>query len=89
MGWDKIIGAVRMISDGECYGWIHDMAIHPDYQKTGIGKKLMMELMKGNEDLLLGLTSAFGVEQFYHNLGFKNHKTAMAKYPGNSMYLED
>jgi N-acetylglutamate synthase-like GNAT family acetyltransferase len=87
-GNEKIIGAGRMLSDGVCYGWIHDIAVHPDYQKKGIGKKLMKELMKG-EKLLFGLTSAFCAEQFYYNLGFKKHKTALAKYPGNSIYLED
>ena len=89
--WDegKIIGSGRMISDGVCYGWFHDVAVHPDYQNQGVGKGLMLELIKGDENLLMGLTSAFGVEDFYYNLGFRKHKTAMAKYPGNSIYLED
>ena len=26
---DRIIGAARLISDGVCYGWIHDVAVHP------------------------------------------------------------
>ena len=86
---DKIIGAGRMISDGVCYGWIHDMAILPEYQKHGLGKRLMEELLIENENLLIGLTSAFGVEEFYYKLGFKKHKTALAKYPGESIYLED
>ena len=78
-----------MISDGLCYGWIHDMSIHPEYQNQGIGRRLMEELLRGDENLLLGLTSAFGAEEFYFKLGFKRHKTAMAKYPGESIYLED
>ena len=85
----QIIGSGRLISDGVCYGWIHDIGIHPDYQKKGIGKGLMNELMNGNETLLIGLTSAFGAEEFYYKLGFKKHKTALAKYPGKSIYLED
>jgi GNAT superfamily N-acetyltransferase len=89
--WDGeiIIGSGRMISDGVCYGWIHDIGIHPDYQKKGIGSSLMNELMNGNESLLIGLTSAFGAEEFYYKLGFKKHKSALAKYPGKSIYLED
>jgi len=86
---DKIIGAGRMISDGVCYGWIHDMAILPEYQKHGLGKRLMEELLNEDENLLIGLTSAFGVEEFYYKLGFKKHKTALAKYPVESIYLED
>jgi hypothetical protein len=49
----------------------------------------MGELLNGNESLLIGLTSAFGAEDFYYKLGFKKHKTALAKYPGKSIYLED
>jgi len=86
---EKIIGAGRMISDGVCYGWIHDMAVLPEYQAQGIGRKLMEELLNGNENLLVGLTSAFGAEEFYYKLGFKKHKTALAKYPGESIYLEE
>ena len=78
-----------MLSDGVCYGWIHDFAVLPDYPKKGIGRNIMSELMHGNESLLIGLTSAFGAEEFYYKLGFKKHKTALAKYPGKSIYLED
>jgi len=86
---DRIIGAARLISDGVCYGWIHDVAVLPDLQKKGIGRNIMSELMKGNESLLFGLTSAFNGEKFYYKLGFKRHKTALAKYPCKSIYLED
>lgn len=84
---DKIIGAGRMISDGECYGWIHDIAVISSYRKNGIGKAIMDELIKGNDSLLIGLTSSFEAVDFYTELGFKKHKTAMAKYPGQSDYL--
>jgi len=86
---DKIIGAARLISDGVCYGWIHDVAVLPDFQKKGIGRNIMQELMSGNEYLLFGLTSAFGGEEFYYKLGFTRHKSALVKYPGKSIYLED
>jgi aralkylamine N-acetyltransferase len=86
---DKIVGAGRLISDGECYGWIHDIGVHPKYQDKGIGQGIMCELMNGNEHLLFGLTSSFEAVEFYRKLGFKKHKTAMAKYPGNSAYLEE
>lgn len=87
--WDSgvIIGAGRMISDGECYGWIHDIVVLPSHRKQGIGQAIMDKLMEGNEQLLVGLTSSFEAVDFYSKLGFKKHKTAMAKYPGRSDYL--
>ena len=86
---NRIVGAGRMISDGECYGWIHDMAVLPDLQKQGIGRGIVEGLLDGNERLLIGLTSSFVAVDFYRRLGFKKHKTAHAKYPGESTYLED
>lgn len=87
--WDSgiIVGAGRIISDGECYGWIHDVAVLSSYRKKGIGKAVIENLLKGNENLLIGLTSSFEAVDFYSKLGFNKHKTAMAKYPGYSDYL--
>lgn len=84
---DKIVGAARMISDEECYGWVHDVAVLPSYRKQGIGRELMEKLIEENETLLIGLTSSFEAVDFYTKLGFNTHKTAMAKYPGPSDYL--
>lgn len=86
---NRIVGAGRMISDGQCYGWIHDVAVRPSLQGLGIGKGVMDALLDGDEKLLVGLTSSFAAVDFYTKIGFKKHKTAMAKYPGNSSYLED
>ena len=86
---DKVVGAGRMISDGECYAWIHDIAVLPEYRKRGVGRRIMENLMEDNETLLIGLTSSFEAVEFYKKLGFKKHRTGMAKYPGESMYLED
>jgi len=88
--WDgeRIVGAGRMISDGTCYGWIHDMAVLPDLQGRGIGRSIVDALLEGSEQLLVGLTSSFEAVGFYKRLGFKKHKTAHAKYPGESTYLE-
>jgi len=67
IAWDSdiIIGAGRMISDGECYGWIHDMSVLSSYRKQGIGRGLVEILLEGNEGLLVGLTSSFEAVDFY------------------------
>lgn len=84
----KLVGAGRLISDGLCYGTIYDVGVLQAYQGQGIGKGIMEALLEGNEHLLLYLTSTFGNESFYEKLGFKKHKTAYAKYPHESEYLE-
>lgn len=85
----QVLGAARMISDGECYAWIHDVAVLESYRRKGIGRAILDKLLEGNEELLIGLTSSFMATDFYRELGFKKHKTAMAKYPGPSDYLFD
>lgn len=89
VAWDNdvVVGAGRMISDGECYGWIHDVAVLQSYRKKGIGQAVVEKLVEGDENLLIGLTSSFEAIDFYSKLGFNKHKTAMAKYPGRSDYL--
>jgi len=85
---EKLIGAGRILTDSICYGSIFDVGVLPLFQKQGVGKGIVTELMKGYEHLCIHLTSTFGNEQFYKNLGFQRHKTAMAKYPYASEYLE-
>ena len=87
--WDSdvIVGARRMLSDGECYGWVHDMSVLSTYRKQGIGRSIVEKLYEGNQGLLIGLTSSFEAVDFYSKLGFNKHKTAMAKYPRHSDYL--
>ncbi|MDR3682067.1 MAG: GNAT family N-acetyltransferase [Flavipsychrobacter sp.] len=84
---DNLVGAVRMLSDGICYGMIFDVGVLPEYQKLGIGRGLVTELQKENQHLCIHLTSTFRNEEFYKILGFKAHKTAFAKYPYESDYL--
>ena len=86
---DKLVGAGRLISDGICYGQIFDVGVLPEYQKQGIGKGIVNEILRNNEHIWIYLTSTFGNEEFYRKLGFKRHKTAFAKYPFESKYLED
>jgi predicted N-acetyltransferase YhbS len=78
-----------MLSDGICYGAVFDVGVLPEYQKKGVGKGLMALLLEGEENISIHLSSTFGNESFYKKLGFKKHKTAYAKYPFQSKYLED
>jgi len=89
--WDcaKLVGAGRLLSDGICYGMIFDLGVLPEYQRMGIGKGMIEELLQNNEHLRIHLTSTFGNEEFYRKNGFKRHRTAFAKYPFDSEYLID
>ena len=81
--WDgeRLVGAGLMISYRVCYGWIHDMAVLPEYQQRGVGRGILTALLEGNEHLLIGLRVAHDAVGFYQKLSFQRHETSFAKYP--------
>lgn len=43
---DRLIGLIRVISDGETILYIQDILVHPNYQKQTIGSSLMEQILK-------------------------------------------
>ena len=76
---DKLIGAGRALADGVDCSYICDVAIHPEYQGQGIGKKIINKLIEDSkEHQKIILYSVPSKEPFYENFGFGRMKTAMA-----------
>ena len=76
---DKLIGAGRTLADGLDCSYICDVAIHPEYQGLGLGKKIvekLVSLSQGHKKIILYANP--GKEGFYRKLGFKKMNTAMA-----------
>ncbi len=87
----KLVAIGRMITDFEMYSAIFDVVVDPGFQKQNLGRKLMIALIEKAPETCIHLTSTFGNEAFYHKLGFRFHKTAMALYPerfGQTPYLD-
>jgi ribosomal protein S18 acetylase RimI-like enzyme len=88
---DRLVSVGRMITDFEMYSSIFDVVVDPDFQKKGLGQAVMKALIEKVPKTCIYLTSTFGNEAFYHKLGFRFHKSAMALYPesfGRTPYLE-
>lgn len=88
---NRPIAIGRMITDFEMYSTIFDVVVDPEYQKQNLGRKVMMALVEKAPGTCIHLTSTFGNEAFYHKLGFRFHKSAMAFYPesfGKTPYLD-
>jgi len=87
---DRPVAVGRAISDFKMYSSIFDIVVDPNFQKMGLGKEIMKCLLQRLDGTLVYLTSTFGNEKFYKNLGFRFHKSAMALYPErlkNTEYL--
>ncbi len=88
---ERLIAVGRMITDFEMYSSIYDVVVDTDFQKKGLGQKIMQALIEKAPKTCIYLTSTFGNEAFYHKQGFRFHKSAMALYPesfGRTPYLD-
>ncbi|AFZ01948.1 GNAT family N-acetyltransferase [Calothrix sp. PCC 6303] len=80
---EKLIGFARATSDGIYRATIWDVAIHPDYQKQGLGSKLVETVLSHPrmcrvERVYLMTTHQ---QRFYERIGFQtNSTTTMVLY---------
>ena len=89
---NKIIGFGRIIGDGICYLYIHDVMVIPDYQNKGIGTEIMNKLLakvseikKENPYVRVYLGASKGKEEFYQRFGFIKREEANL---GSGMILD-
>jgi ribosomal protein S18 acetylase RimI-like enzyme len=86
---DRLVGVGRTLADGVDCAYICDVAVHPEFQGTGIGKsiiKKLINLSEGHKKIILYANP--GKEGFYKKLGFKRMTTAMAIFQDQKYALE-
>lgn len=64
----KLVGCLRILSDGYYFGTITELLVLPEYQNRGIGSSLL-QLAKANTPTMLYFGSQPGVEGFYEKNG--------------------
>lgn len=79
-----LIGGARAISDGVYYAAIHDVAVDPDWQGHGVGRRLVQDLIDRLPVERIFLTAAPGRQGFYARLGFLRHANAMGWYAADA-----
>ena len=87
---NKIVGVGRALADGRDCSYICDIAVHPEYQGIGLGKKIIQSLVDqsdGHKKIIL--YSNPGKEGFYKKLGFKKMNTAMAIFQNEAAMIEN
>ena len=63
-----LVGCLRILSDGYYFGTITELLVLPQYQKQGIGSKLL-QLAKDNTPTMLYFGSQPEAEKFYEKNG--------------------
>ena len=89
---DKIIGYGRIIGDGICFLYIHDVMVAPKYQNKKIGSQIMNKLLEKvnqikieNPYVRVYLGASKGKEKFYERFGFIKREDANL---GSGMILD-
>ena len=89
---DKIIGYGRIIGDGICFLYIHDVMVAPKYQNKKVGSQIMNKLLEKinqikieNPYVRVYLGASKGKEKFYERFGFITREDANL---GSGMILD-
>lgn len=65
---EKLVGCLRILTDGYYFGTITELLVLPEYQKKGIGSTLL-KLARENTPTLLYFGAKPGAEGFYEKNG--------------------
>lgn len=76
----RLLGFGRATSDGEYQAAIYDVAVIPEAQGKGIGKRVMQTMLEHLSGCNVILYAAPGMEEFYGKLGFCQMTTGMALF---------
>jgi len=73
---NQIIGMGRIIGDAGIYYYIQDVIVLPNFQRKGLGKKIMNSIVKyladnADSTAFIGLMAAKGFWKFYEDYGFQ------------------
>jgi len=68
---DRLVGFARAISDGVSNAYITEVAVLEDYRRRGIGRALVLRLLRGRDDISFVLQAGPELEEFYTEVGFQ------------------
>ncbi len=73
--WDKdeLVGFARATGDKVFNATVWDMVVRPDYQRLGVGRLVMCELLKELDEYSIPLVTLYadpGTDGFYKRFGF-------------------
>ena len=79
-----LVGVGRVLADGVDCAYLCDVAVHPGYQRQGLGRAIvtrLKDLAAGHRKIILYANP--GKEPLYARLGFHRMLTAMAIFKDN------
>ncbi len=80
--WDgqRLVGSVRLLSDGYFFSVVAEILVDPDYQRTGIGRRLMMMALARAPGRALFLGAQPQSVGFFEKIGCEPGPTGMVMH---------
>jgi ribosomal protein S18 acetylase RimI-like enzyme len=75
----RLVAAGRALTDGEYHATIYDVVVDPEYQRRGIGTRIVSELLARLPVWRVLLVADRKVQPFYQRLGFESYDNVMAR----------
>lgn len=83
---NRLVGASRALTDGEYHALIYDVAVHPEFQRQGIGRQMMGELLARLPVWRVMLVSDGDTNDFYAKLGFAPFDHVLARFDRSRLF---
>lgn len=79
---DQIVGISRCLTDFCYIAYLADLAVHRDYQRTGIGRALVDHTRQAlGQEAIIVLLAAPAAVDYYPHIGFQHHPQAWILHP--------
>lgn len=78
---DRLVALARVLTDGEQTSYLCDLAVEPDAQGAGVGKRMVDEVLARCEGTELVLRDSDLSTGFYERLGFQTVDNAWVRKP--------
>ena len=75
----QIVGIARVLTDGVLFSYLCDLAVEPDVQRLGVGKRLINEILDRCKGTELSLRDSDISAGYYAHLGFKRVENAWVR----------
>ena len=82
----QLVAASRALTDGEYHATIYDLVVDPNYQRQGIGTRLMTGVLARLPVWRVLLVADPKVQPFYRRLGFELYDDVMARCDRSKLF---
>lgn len=81
--WDggRLVGVVRVLSDGYTFSTVADILVDPEYQRLGIGRALMQRALAAAPNARLAIEAQPECIQFFESIGCDRGPTGFRMTP--------